>query len=144
LHLSIIELLTERNKLESIVEVSVAHPHFDPVGELLLSLRKKAFGISAIWLNGDHRLKNACLLVLSTCSLNSAKVRQQDLLARTPKQWPQFRLPAAKASLTVLDVLNTAEQARNDMLRQWGKAVWRVWESEHTRVAAFVQECLHV
>lgn len=66
------------------------------------------------------------------------------LLARTPKQWPSFRLPEAKASLTVLDVLNAPEQARNDMLRAWVKAVWSSWESEHTRVAAFVQERLHV
>src|SRR5579859_6068897 len=41
------------------------------------------------------------------------------LLAATPKQWPSFRLPEEKALLTVLDVLNTAEHERNDMLRQW-------------------------
>ena len=66
------------------------------------------------------------------------------LLARTPKQWPSFRLPGAKASLTVLDVLNAPEHERNDMLRAWEKAVWRIWESEHTRVAAFVRERLNV
>jgi hypothetical protein len=66
------------------------------------------------------------------------------LLARTPKQWPRFRIAEAKASLTVLDVLNTPERERNDMLRQWEKAVWRIWESEQTRVAEFVQERLHV
>jgi hypothetical protein len=66
------------------------------------------------------------------------------LLARTPKQWPQFRRPEAKASLTVLDVLNAPEQERNDRLRQWQKAVWRIWESEHPKVAEFVQERLHV
>ena len=66
------------------------------------------------------------------------------LLARTPKQWPRFRLPEAKASLTVLDVLNAPEQERNDMLREWAKAVWSSWESEHTKVAEFVQERLHV
>jgi len=66
------------------------------------------------------------------------------LLARTPKQWPSFRPPAAKASLTVHDVLNTPEHERNDMLRAWAKAVWSIWESEHTKVAAFVQERLHV
>src|SRR5260370_7428721 len=32
------------------------------------------------------------------------------LLPRTPKQWPRFRLPGAKPSLTVLDVLNTPER----------------------------------
>src|SRR5260221_161055 len=66
------------------------------------------------------------------------------VLARTPKQWPRFRLPEAKASLTVLDVLNAPEQERNDMLREWAKAVWSSWELEHTKVAEFVQERLHV
>ena len=66
------------------------------------------------------------------------------LLARTPKKWPQFRLPEAKASLTVLDVLKTPEHERNDMLLEWGKAVWRIWESEHTKVAEFVHERLNV
>jgi hypothetical protein len=66
------------------------------------------------------------------------------LLAATPKQWPTFRLPEAKASLTVLDVLNTPEHERNGMLREWGKAVWRIWESEQKKVAEFVHERLTV
>ena len=66
------------------------------------------------------------------------------LLARTSKKWPQFRLPEEKASLTVLDVLKTPENERNDMLREWGKAVWSIWKSEHTKVAEFVQERLNV
>ena len=66
------------------------------------------------------------------------------LLARTAKQWPQFRLPKEKASLTVLDVLKTPEHERSDMLREWGKAVWRIWAAEHTKVAQFVHERLKV
>jgi len=70
--------------------------------------------------------------------------RAHTLLAYTPKKWPQFRFPEAKASLTVLDVLNAPAHARNAMLRQWGKAVWRIWESEQTKVAEFVHERLTV
>jgi Family of unknown function (DUF5946) len=66
------------------------------------------------------------------------------LLVRTPKKWPQFRLPEEKASLTVLDVLKTPEKERNDVLREWGKAVWSIWESEHTKVAELVHERLTV
>ncbi len=66
------------------------------------------------------------------------------LLARTSKKWPQFRLPEEKASLTVLDVLKTPENERNDMLREWSKAVWRIWESEHTKVAELVHERLNI
>jgi hypothetical protein len=64
--------------------------------------------------------------------------------AEKAKQWPHFRLPEEKAPLTVLDVLNTPEQERRDMIQQWGKAVWRIWESEQTRVAEFVHERLTV
>lgn len=66
------------------------------------------------------------------------------LLARTAKLWPQWKLPEARASLTVLDVLKAPEQERIGMLREWGKAVWRVWGSEQAKVAAFVQERLHI
>jgi len=66
------------------------------------------------------------------------------LLAGTPKKWPQFGLPEEKASLTVLDVLKTPENERNDMLREWGRAVWSIWESEHTKVAELVRERLTV
>jgi hypothetical protein len=64
--------------------------------------------------------------------------------AEKAKQWPHFRLPEEKAPLTVLDVLNTPEQERRDMIQQWGKAVWRIWESEQTRIAEFVHERLTV
>jgi hypothetical protein len=64
--------------------------------------------------------------------------------AEKAKKWPQFRIPEEKASLTVLDVLTTPEQERNKMLQQWGKAVWRIWESEHSKVAAFVHERLTI
>lgn len=70
--------------------------------------------------------------------------RAHMLLARTAKQWPQFRLPEEKASVTVLDVLKTPENARNDRLREWSKAVWSIWASEHTKVAQFVHERLNV
>jgi len=70
--------------------------------------------------------------------------RAHTLLAATSKQWPQFRRPEEKASLTVLDVLNAPENERNDILRQWGKAVWRIWEAEHARVAEFTHERLAV
>ncbi|HEY4385235.1 MAG TPA: DUF5946 family protein [Ktedonobacteraceae bacterium] len=66
------------------------------------------------------------------------------LLAATPKRWPQFQLPEEKASLTILDVLNTLENARNDMRRQWGKAVWKIWKSGHTKVVELVHERLAV
>lgn len=66
------------------------------------------------------------------------------LLARTARQWPQWRRPEAQASRTVLDVLNAPEWERIGMLREWSRSVWRMWEAEQAKVAAFVQERLHI
>jgi Family of unknown function (DUF5946) len=66
------------------------------------------------------------------------------LLAKTPKQWPQIRFPEEKASMTVLDVLKALENERNSMIREWGKAVWSIWQSERAKVADFVRERLGV
>lgn len=70
--------------------------------------------------------------------------RAHMLLAKTPKQWPPFRLPEAKATLSVLDALNASEQQRTDMLQQWEKSVWRTWEAEQAKVANFVHERLNI
>jgi hypothetical protein len=66
------------------------------------------------------------------------------LLAKASKSWPQFEQPEEKASVTVLDVLNTPEDQRNEMLREWGRAVWRVWTPEHAKIAALVHKHLTV
>jgi hypothetical protein len=55
-----------------------------------------------------------------------------------------FRLQTSFPYEQNYDVLDTPEHERNDMLRQWGKAVWRIWEAEHTKVAAFGHERLTV
>ena len=65
-------------------------------------------------------------------------------LAKAAKSWPQFKQPEEKASVTVLDVLNTPEDQRNEMLRDWGRAVWRIWTAEHAKIAALVHEHLTV
>ena len=70
--------------------------------------------------------------------------RAHMLLAKTPKQWPPFRLPDAKATLSVRDVLNAPEQQRIDMLQQWEQSVWRTWEAEQAKVANLVQERLNI
>ncbi len=57
------------------------------------------------------------------------------LLARRSKQWPTFPRPASTSALTVLDVLQCEPgDARDAMLRAWGRSVWEAWVTEHARI----------
>ncbi|GHO46433.1 DUF5946 family protein [Ktedonospora formicarum] len=66
------------------------------------------------------------------------------LLARTPKNWSHFNPPEAKATITILDILNTPDSERTATLEAWGKAVWNTWKPEHARIASLVNERLKV
>jgi hypothetical protein len=66
------------------------------------------------------------------------------LLAKASKQWPQFRQPEEKASLTVQDVLNAPDERRNEMIRAWGKAVWQIWMPARPQIVALTHEFLGI
>lgn len=70
--------------------------------------------------------------------------RAHTLLAKASKNWPQFRQPEEKASVTVLDVLDAPEEQRGEMIRAWGRAVWHIWTPEHAKVVELVREHLSV
>ena len=81
------------------------------------------------------------------CERNYPGIKVQKahmFLARTARQWPQWRRPDAQASLTVLDVLNAPEQERIGALREWSRSVWSMWEPEQAKIAAFISERLRV
>jgi Family of unknown function (DUF5946) len=53
-------------------------------------------------------------------------------LAKIKRDWPQFELPAHRATLTVRDVLNANEgEARDNVLITWCASVWQTWEHAH-------------
>jgi hypothetical protein len=53
-------------------------------------------------------------------------------LGSLKKSWPKLEPPSEPAKLTVLDVVNAAHgESRDQMLRQWAKAVWDSWEHAH-------------
>ena len=57
------------------------------------------------------------------------------LLANRSKSWPRFSRPASTGAVTVLDVMRAPEgEARDAMLREWGRSVWEAWEPEHEHV----------
>ncbi|HEY7127357.1 MAG TPA: DUF5946 family protein [Ktedonobacterales bacterium] len=64
------------------------------------------------------------------------------LLARQSKVWPQFRPPPDKATLTVLDVVQAPESARQEMIVRWSQAVWDMWKAEHAHVAELARTYL--
>jgi hypothetical protein len=57
-------------------------------------------------------------------------------LAGRATSWPHFEVPAARASLTVHDVVlaSGAPEAHVRAVRAWGRAVWDVWEVHHEAV----------
>ena len=84
-------------------------------------------------------------------------------LANRSKVWPRYE-PLAKALLTVQDVVQSAPgsgaqarstgvwaagsrlppgDARNVMIREWGKSVWDSWRPEHANVRALVDSRLY-
>ncbi|WNR47149.1 DUF5946 family protein [Paenibacillus roseipurpureus] len=52
-------------------------------------------------------------------------------LAQKNLKWSSFIEPTRPYTLTVADVLGTAEEKRNDMLMAWSKHVWEIWEDYH-------------
>ena len=81
-------------------------------------------------------------------------------LGNKSKVWPRFEppqarlaagfLPAAPARreaascLTVEDVVQIPPgDARNAMIKQWGKSVWDIWQPEHANVRALVEKTLY-
>jgi hypothetical protein len=64
------------------------------------------------------------------------------LLARQSKQWPPFHPPKGKASLTVYDVVQVPDGAKQEMIVEWSRAVWAIWKAEQQRVAELAKTYL--
>lgn len=61
-------------------------------------------------------------------------------LAQLTKDWPTFTPPLQKAKLTVVDVMRLPPgPERDDMIRQWARSVWDMWEKEHGAVKALFE-----
>jgi hypothetical protein len=61
------------------------------------------------------------------------------LLAQRSKTWPRFVPPSHMGAVTVVDVVRARPGAeRDDLLRQWCRAVWNAWRPEHERVKELI------
>lgn len=62
-------------------------------------------------------------------------------LGRHKRQWPTFRFPQDRGSITAADVLLTPEGPERDrMIRQWCASVWEAFSDSHEIVAELARE----
>jgi hypothetical protein len=61
-------------------------------------------------------------------------------LARRRENWPVFPLPAARGSITVVEVLATAPgAARAAAIHAWCASVWAAYAASHAAVAQLLE-----
>ncbi len=64
-------------------------------------------------------------------------------LGRSRREWPRFRPPEKKATITVRDVLQTIHpDYYREPIDRWAKAVWETWQPERWRVIKLVNRDL--
>jgi hypothetical protein len=63
------------------------------------------------------------------------------LLARRRRQWPTFRLPDRRGSITVHDVLAAPPgRERDAAIERWCASVWDAWKDQRAAVVALLQD----
>jgi len=66
-------------------------------------------------------------------------------MARQRKEWPRIPAPAARADVTVADVLRAAPGAERDaMIERWCGAVWDTWQPQREAIVSLARSELGV
>jgi hypothetical protein len=66
-------------------------------------------------------------------------------LARYRKEWPRFKPPSERGSLSAADVLAAAPGADRDaMIRTWCDSVWAAWKDAHVQIAELCERELGI
>jgi hypothetical protein len=83
------------------------------------------------------------LYLLAERGLSGREVqRVHTQLARRRENWPVFPLPAARGSITVVEVLETAPgAARAAAIHAWCASVWAAYAASHAAVAQLLERC---
>ncbi len=56
-------------------------------------------------------------------------------LGNNMKEWLKLEVPREKAEITVMDVLAVNPgKDRDELIKQWVKAVWKIWKPEHGKI----------
>ena len=57
------------------------------------------------------------------------------------KTWPLFEVPEKPAKLNVMDPLSVPPGPdRDEMIRQWARAVWEMWRERHAEVEKLLSQ----
>ena len=99
--------------------------------------------------NGDTKPIAVAFSLIGLClhvedRLSGREVQRVHMkLARNRRTWPTFKLPRARGSITVSDVVAAPPgDERDDMIRKWCMSVWEAWQESHAQVRALLQEAL--
>jgi hypothetical protein len=66
-------------------------------------------------------------------------------LAKQRKQWPKLSPPETTACITVADVLTiTPGEARDQAIRNWCAAVWKIWQPQRNTIVELVRTELDI
>ena len=61
-------------------------------------------------------------------------------MARRKELWPAWAPPAARAALTVWDVVRTPPERRQIAIKQWSAAMWQTWQPRREEVEHVARE----
>ena len=99
--------------------------------------------------NGDTKPIAVAFSLIGLClhvedRLSGREVQRLHMkLAQNRRMWPIFKLPQARGTITVSDVVAAPPgDERDDMIRKWCISVWDAWQESHAQVRALLQETL--
>ena len=96
---------------------------------------------------GRHPDKSVCVHLAGLYLTMERGVAPADVplrlqrLASRMTSWPHFEVPAARASLTVHDVVlaSGAAEAHIRAVQAWGRGVWNAWAAHHDAVRRLLE-----
>ena len=126
---------------------TVARGDWADAGEFIHQLAVDAYGAQHVGENSRPIGPAFALIGLYlTCERGYTGRQAQHmhmLLARRSKTWPRFTPPQHAGALTAADVMRVPEgEARDAMLREWGRSVWEAWQPEHERVRVLFEHVM--
>jgi hypothetical protein len=65
-------------------------------------------------------------------------------LAKKSKIWPVFQVPREREWLTVLDVTQSPDSKKQEMIKKWSRSVWNAWKPQHEKIASLLKKYLDI
>ena len=85
------------------------------------------------------------LYLVNERSYTGKKVQEAHMImANKSKDWPNFKIPEEIKWMTVLDVIQSPNNKKEDSIKKWCKSVWNVWKPEKEHIETLVNRLLLV